>query len=498
MQILPVTIDRTSAEPLQRQLRRALIAAIHEGKLVPGQKMISSRALAQKLGVARNTATAVYDELVARGYLEAQPRRGCFVAARGQGGARPVQNASVVDWQARVAAHPSRLNHIRKPMNWQDYSHPFIFGQVDPGLFPLNAWRACSRDALGRASANWWAADRAVEDDPMLIEQIRTRILPERGIYARPEEILITLGAQEGFYLMAQLLAGPGRKVGCEMPGYPDARFILELSGAEIVPLPIDTGGARIAPGSGLDLAVLTPGAQCPTMLVMPEPRRDEILARASQDDFVILEDDYEGEVSFSPDLSLKSRDRDGRVIYLGTLSKVLAPGVRVGFLVAPEPLVTEARWLRRLVHRSAPLNNQRTAAIFLAEGHYMALVRKLRAAHAERWYRVMEHLPRLMPSFRLPDPCHGGSSIWLECPEGVDGRALLSEALAEGVLFESGDPFVHADQAGRFLRLGLSLIETEAIVPGLRKLGQIAERLAGSGSIECGALAPPGRHAAR
>lgn len=483
MQTLPVTIDRTSAEPLQRQLRRALIAAIHEGKLLPGQKMISSRALAQKLGIARNTATAVYDELVARGYLEAQPRRGCFVATRGAGLVRPAANLSVVDWGTRIGAHPSRLNHIRKPMNWKDYPYPFIFGQVDPRLFPLAAWRACSRDALGRASADWWAADRAVDDDPMLIEQIRTRILPERGIFARPEEILVTLGAQEGFYLIAQLLAGPGKRVGCELPGYPDSRFIFALSGAAITALPIDGKGARIAPGLGLDLAVLTPGAHCPSMLVMPDPRRDEILARASQDDFLIVEDDYEGEFSFGPDLSLKSRDRDGRVIYLGTLSKVLAPGVRLGFLVAPEPLVTEARWLRRLVHRSAPLNNQRTAAIFLAEGHYRTLVRQLRAAHAERWYRAMEHLPALLPGFGLPEPCHGGSGLWLECPAAVDGRALIAAALAEGVLMESGDPFVSPEQAGRFLRLGLSLIETGAIVPGLRRLGEIADRLAGQGA---------------
>uniref|UniRef100_UPI0023A8B489 class I tRNA ligase family protein n=1 Tax=Thioclava electrotropha TaxID=1549850 RepID=UPI0023A8B489 len=180
MDRLPVSIDRNSPEPLQSQLRQALIAAIHAGKMAPGQKVLSSRALAEKLGIARNTATAVYDELVARSYLEAQPRRGLFVATRGQGKGQSVAGASVVDWQARIGVTPSKLNHIRKPLNWQDYPYPFIFGQVDPRLFPLNAWRNSSRDTLGRASLDWWAADRAVDDDPMLIEQIRTRILPER------------------------------------------------------------------------------------------------------------------------------------------------------------------------------------------------------------------------------------------------------------------------------------------------------------------------------
>ncbi|MBU2865479.1 PLP-dependent aminotransferase family protein [Pacificibacter marinus] len=479
MQKLPFSIDRNSAEPLQRQLRRAFIDAIHDGQMVVGQKIPSSRALAEQLGIARNTATAVYDELIARGYLESQARRGCFVSARGAEQDENTAKPSTLDWNARMRVHPSRFNHIRKPLNWKDYSYPFIYGQVDPRLFPVNAWRAASRDTLGRASIDWWAADRAVDDDPMLIEQIRTRILPDRGIYARPEEILITLGAQEGFYLLARMLSGPGARVGCEDPGYPDSRFIYELYGGQSVPLPIDAQGARIAPGLGLDVALLTPGAQCPTMTLMTDARRDQILNLAAQEDFLIVEDDYEGEVSFARDTALKARDKDGRVLYLGTLSKVLAPGVRLGFMVAPPEVVQEARWLRRLMHRSVPLNNQRAAAIFLAEGHYLALVRKLRKVHAERWYRVMEHIDTLMPGFKVPDPCQGGASVWLECPEGVDGRDLMREAMKAGVLFESGDPFVRSEDAGRFLRLGLSLIETDAIVPGMRVLGEVAARLA-------------------
>lgn len=273
MNPLPVSIDRTSSEPLQRQLRRALITAIHDGRLQPGQKVLSSRALADKLGIARNSATAVYDELIARGYLESRPRRGCFVAVRGPGADQRSSTSSVVDWQARMVRHPSRLPHIRKPQNWHDYRYPFVFGQVDRQIFPLTAWREASRDMLGRTALDWWSADRAVDDDPMLVEQIRTRILPECGIYARPEEILVTLGAQEGFFLLAELLTGPGSRVGCEMPGYPDARFIFESTGATTVPLPLDAQGARIDPGTGIELALLTPGSQCPTMTVMPTAR---------------------------------------------------------------------------------------------------------------------------------------------------------------------------------------------------------------------------------
>ncbi|WP_251363677.1 PLP-dependent aminotransferase family protein [Epibacterium ulvae] len=460
-------------------MRRALISAIATGQLAPGQKVQSTRMFADKLGIARNTVAAVFEELAMRGYLEAKPRRGYYISTDLPTGKPQSEAASELDWNSRLLHHPSQLNHIRKPLNWQDYKYPFAYGQVDPSLFPLNAWRASSRDMLGRAAVSWWGADRAIDDDPMLIKQIQTQILPDRGIYARPEEIIVTLGAQEGLYLISQLLAGPGKRVGCEVPGYPDSSFIFDLSGSEVTPLAIDKQGAVIPPNSGLDLAVLTPGAHCPSMTVMSGKRRDQVLNAARQDDFLVVEDDYEGDVSFVKDLALKSRDKDGRVLYLGTLSKILAPGVRLGYLVAPEPVIQEARWLRRLIHRSAPLNNQRAAAIFLAEGHYHALVRKLRTSHQDRWERVMENLPKLMPGFRTPDPCHCGRSVWLECPDGVDARDLFTAAGKAGITFESGDPFVPPDQAGRFLRLGLSVINTDLIVPGMKKLGEIADNLA-------------------
>ncbi|WP_339108283.1 PLP-dependent aminotransferase family protein [Thioclava sp. GXIMD4216] len=472
---LGLTLDRSSTDPLQRQLRQGIITAIEQGRLRPAQKMPGSRSLAQSLGVARNTVTLAYDELVARGYLEAQPKRGVFVAVRAQ----PMPETAAqgaIHWASRLRARPSAFEQIRKMTNWADYPYPFIYGQVDPTLFPIQAWRVCSRDMMGRSALDWWSADRAVDDDPMLIEQIRTRILPARGIFARPEEILITLGAQEGLYLAARLLAGEGARVGLERPGYPDARFIFGLTGAEPVDLGVDAEGA--APVSGLDLAVLTPASHCPTMTVMSSARRADWLDRASDEDFLILEDDYEGELALARGPALKSQDRAGRVIYLGTMSKILAPGVRLGFMVAPEGFVHEARWMRRLLHRSAPLNNQRTAAIFLAEGHYLALMRRLREAHAERWYQVIDRLPQDLAGFRAPDPCHGGSSLWLKLPEGMDNAALLQGALARGVAFELGDPFTGAEGAGRYIRLGLSCIRTEAVRPGLKLLGQVAEAL--------------------
>ena len=468
---------RESGQTIQGALRQSIIGAIGDGRLSAGQQMPPSRALAEQVGVARNTIIAVYEELVARGYLVSTQRRGYFVendasrlAVNENVAGAPARSQTA--WQDRFAIAPADWRNISKPTNWQDYRYPFIYGQVDPELFPIAVWRACSRDALGRSAVNYWAADHAIDDDPLLIEQICRQILPQHGVFARPEEVLVTLGSQHGLYLLSQLLVRPGETVGIEDPGYTDARNIFALSRGQVRNIPVDGEGLRLGPWlEGLRYLVVTPAHQCPTMVTMPNARRQALLDWAAAADAVLIEDDYEGETRFEANMpALKSMDRDGRVIYLGTLSKVLAPGVRIGFMVAPEPVVREARALRRLMHRCAPLNNQRTAAIFLAEGHCQGLTRTLRNALRERWEAVCAATAADLPDFHRSQSS-GGSSIWLRCPTDIDPQALLAEARRHGVLFEPGDPFFADAPPGGHIRLGLSSIPAGRIPDGIRAL---------------------------
>ena len=475
---LSLSLD-ASAGTLQVQLRHALVAAIDQQRLLSGQKLPPSRALAQQLGIARNTVTAVYEDLAVKGYIVARERTGFFVGERPEGAAPVAEPTGSIDWNRKFVISPSTLRHIRKPANWQSYRYPFIYGQVDPTLFPIGVWRACSRDALGRAAIDYWAADRAVEDDPLFVEQICRQLLPARGILARPEEVMITLGAQHGIYLIAQLFLRPGLEVGVEEPGYPDARNIFLNAGAAMRPLPVDADGANVARApSSLTLAMVTPTCQCPTTVSMSQARRLELLEFARRTDTILIEDDYEGETASGPNNpALKSMDRDGRVIYLGTLSKVLAPGVRLGYLVAPASVIAEAKALRRLMHRSAPLNNQRTAAIFLADGHYRGLAKVLRTTLTERRSELERCLDDFLPGFERPDSGQG-SCVWLKCPPGVDGRALVRLCEDEGVMIESGDPFVSPQQAGRYVRLGISSIDVRLIEPGIKAMAQAVANL--------------------
>jgi len=469
-----------AGEPLQAALRHRIVGAIVQGMLSPGQRMPSSRLLAAQLRIARNTVVAVYDELAERGILEASPRRGLFVAAQPALLCGDLAESTTTDLMRRLNVRPSMQRNIVKPTDWQSFPYPFVYGQVDPLLFPLADWRACSRLALGRASVNWWAADHATADDPMLIEQIRRHVLPARGLHVRPEQVLITIGSQHGIHLLLRLFGGPGRVVGIEDPGYPDARNMAEMDGATVRLLPVDDQGVEVGAAlANVDLAIVTPAHHCPTMVVMPIERRHALLRRAERDDAILVEDDYEAASDTSDALpAIAAMDRQGRVLYLGSFSKVLAPGMRLGFMVGPAPVIAEARALRRLMHRSVPLNNQRTAAVFMAEGHYGRLRRRLAESLTEKRLVVRLALSRHLPGF-TQGPETTGSAIWLRCPDGMGGAALALAARAQGVVIEIGEPFFADPRDGRpYIRLGLASIATDAIFPGIMALARAAANL--------------------
>jgi len=293
-----------------------------------------------------------------------------------------------------------------------------------------------------------------------------------------PDEILVTVGAQQALFLLAALLTGPDATVGVENPGYPDARNIFAAHRARVVPLPLDRDGLALSPAlDGCDYVYLTPSHQCPTNVTMPLARRFALLDWADARDRVLIEDDYETELGFSgrAQPALKSLDRGGRVLYVGSLSKTLAPGIRMGYIVGSRDLIREARALRRLMLRHPPANNARTVALFLAMGHHDALLRRLNAAYVERSTLLAAALAAHLPvvAFRIVG---GASSCWLEFPDGVDTRRLADAALRHGALIEPGDVFFTADPATgavptRFARLGFAAIPKERIDDGIRAL---------------------------
>jgi len=431
---------------LQAQVREMLVSAILSRRLAPGEAVPSSRSMATQLGVSRNTVTLAYQALVADGYLEGRDRSGYFVGIHAPAGevgiAEAVPDDSVVDWVARMGAWSPGGPRVEKPLNWREYRFPFVYGQADPKLFNHSDWRDCARQALGLRNFEAMAGDKGRADDPLLVDYIR------------------------------------------EDPTYPDLRDTLLSLGANVSVLPVDEHGMPVDERlAEADVVFVTPSHHAPTTATMPLERRRALLAAAEKYDFVIVEDDYDFEMGFlqPPAPALKSLDPHGRVIYIGSFSKSLFPGLRLGYLVAPEPVIWQARELRALMLRHLPGHTQRTAAYFLALGHHDALIRRLRSAFAERRTAMQGALEAAgLDGARAPR--FGGASFWTAAPAGIDTAVLAERLRARSVLIEPGAPFF-ADRSlsgherpANYMRLAYSSIESEKIDEGI---GIIADEIA-------------------
>ena len=468
-----------SSGTLQGRIRAMVVEGILSGRLRPGEKMPSSRGLAEHLGVSRITVTLAYSDLVSSDYLMARGRSGYYVSETAprapQFPQSPARDESV-DFAALTGARYSRLARVIKPEDWERYPYPFIYGQADVALFDHQNWRQCALRALGKRDFAALTSDYYERDDPVLIEHVLRTILPRRGIAARAEEVLLTLGAQNALWMAAQVLLGPGKRAAIENPGYAGLRAILEPSGAEILPVDVDEYGLppeRLP--AGADVVFTTPSHQCPTNATMPVARRAGLIEAAAERGFVIVEDDYEFEMSFLKPVApaLKSLDREGRVIYAGSFSKSIFPGLRLGYLVASPSFIAEARALRAVVLRHPPGHIQRTVAYFLADGHYDALVNRMKTAYRRR-RQVMEEAIAEQGLMVAGQGGFGGSSFWMRAPEAVDTEDLALRLRAQGVLIEAGRAFFHPARLSRnFYRLAYSSITPARIPEGIARIAR-------------------------
>jgi GntR family transcriptional regulator / MocR family aminotransferase len=471
-----------SSSTLQGRVKEMMVYSILMGLVPAGTKVPTSRALAIALGLSRNTVSLALQVLVDKGFLIASPRSGLVVNGDillGQAVQSLPQAATPtgMQWGARLVSQVGQQRNIVKPANWQDYAYPFVYGQFDASLVPLKDWRACAHQALFVPAVRKWAQDHINRDSEALLDQIQHRLLPARGIIARRDEILVTAGSQMACYLLANVLLDRNTVVGIEDPGYPDARNNFLLRSDHVKALPIDADGLLASRAMGQCAYVyVTPSHQCPTTVTMPLARRQEILALAKKRDMVLFEDDHESELNFSgrPLPALKSLDTDGRVIYLGSLSKTLAHGLRIGYIVAPAELVRELRALRRLIMRHTPANNAHTASLFIAQGHHDAFIRKLNVTYRERRELLNSALAKYLPQFQIT-PSQGGSGAWVKGPEGLNTQLLAESCAARGVLIEPGDIFFNKSSATSqsHLRLGYAAIPANLIDAGVQELAR-------------------------
>ncbi len=482
---MPLVEDTFFLDPnfqgsLQSQIRQIVASAVLSGRLKAGEKLPSSRGLAEHLGISRITVTLAYHELVADDFITSKGRSGYFVSETAPTAMNyPLDGQDyqdTVDWDAKFQRRFTGGKTIEKVMNWQSYEYPFMWGQPDPHLFNQAHWRLCALQALGKREFDSLTSDYAGHDDPELINFIANHTLPRRGILAKPEQILVTVGAQNAMWMAAQILLDENSTASFEDPGYHGIREVIRHTGCKHDPVQIDDDGLPpdlLSPQT--DVVFTTPSHQCPTTTTMPMERRYELLRLAKEHDFLIVEDDYEFEMSFlkAPFPALKSLDKDGRVIYVGSFSKSLFPGLRLGYLVGSEKFIEQARAMRLASMRHPPGLMQRTTAYFLGLGHYDAMIKRMRVAFEKRRKVTIEALAKTELKV-AGSAFFGGSGFWVEAPEHIDSRLLAKKLTNDGVLIEPGSAFFYRDGAPvNFFRLAYSSIAQEKIPEGIARIAR-------------------------
>ncbi|MBM6588441.1 PLP-dependent aminotransferase family protein [Brevibacterium sp. RIT 803] len=475
----PIEISLESDEPLYRQLRRALEHQILSGVLNPDVALPSSRALSHELGLSRNTVNAAIQELVATGLIEARPRSGHFInTTLLNNGSKKLDRARLsdgsIDWESKIRAIPDRnLPEITKTKNWQSYPYPFVAGQVDPDEFPRLAWARALRTAMDPEHLPFSVRDAIDEDDPLLTGLLCHRVLPSRGIHVSPENVLITAGSQQGLDLLAQLLVGPDTTVGVEDPGYVDAKHAFTRVGGQLVPLSVDAQG-MVPPWKPLDIVYVTPSHHSPTNVTLDPSRRLQLLTRMRETNSLIIEDDYDSEFRYrgKPTPALKALPHSDHVIYLGSFSKFLAPGLRLGYIVAEPELIERMRTHRRYSIRHVPGHTQRAMALLIDSGQFHRTISRRRTQLRKKWETLTSALEEHLP-WAVPFPA-GGVSVWIQAPPQLNCRELAEECLRRGVVIEPGDPFFLSPEDNlNFFRLGFAAIDLDSIEPGVLLLSE-------------------------
>ena len=474
---------------LQSRIQQIIARGILSGRFRKGEKLPSTRKLAKHLKISRITVTLAYTELQSNDYLSSKGRSGFFVSANAPEAPqfeiiKSQSSDNPVDWNKALGQRFSGKFLSEKRSDWAGYRYPFIYGQVDANLFDHANWRLCALQALGAKDFRSMTSDFYDQDDPKLLEFVARHTLPRRGIIATENEILITLGAQNALWLSTQILLTQRRKAIIENPCYPALLDILSQSRCNIEAVDVDDQGLppeKLA--DDINVIFTTPSHHCPTAATMPLSRRKRLLAKAQELDAIIVEDDYEFEMSFlEPALpALKSLDNDGRVIYVGSFSKSLFPGMRLGYLVGPAPFIKEARALRASVFRHPPGHIQRTAAYFLSLGHYDALIKRMSKQYEERYLEMEKSLTKF--DLKIAGKAqHGGSSFWVETPKCTNAVKLAQKLLEMDVVIEPGDPFfVGENHPKNFIRLAYSSISTNKIAEGVEL---IAKAISDTGPI--------------
>jgi GntR family transcriptional regulator/MocR family aminotransferase len=481
---LPLRIPAHGAGQRLRSLHQQLRQAILEGRLKPGVRLPSTRALAVAHQLARNTVVAAYEMLLSEGYLESRRGSGTVVA---QLAARPLT--------ARATASPSRQRrrlerHWRRatvlPPPWPAPEPPYAFrlGVPDLTAFPYATWRRLRARAERQLRSGAFAAD-----DPQGLHALREGIARHvsftRAVACTAKEVIVAAGAQQAFDLLARVLTtARGETVACEDPGYPSFRAAFRGAGARLAPVPVDQDGIQVehVPHRARIIYV-TPSHQYPLGGVLTAARRAALLGFAERHGAVIIEDDYDSEFRYThrPLDALQTLDRAGCVFYVGTFSKSLLPDLRIGYIVAPEWAVSALTAAKQAVDGGSSTLTQATLADLIFGGHLARYVRRMRRIYEGRRAAVLAALTGDLAHWLTPLPSAAGLHIAALLRPGLPEATIVARARELEVSVHSLGPYFASRPSASALLFGYGNLEEPGIREGLRRLVKVMARLRGA-----------------
>ncbi|NWE75062.1 MocR-like pyridoxine biosynthesis transcription factor PdxR [Pseudomonas yamanorum] len=452
-------LDAGASEPIYRQLYWRFRSAIADGLLKPGERIPAARALAKELGLARGTIDTAYSLLAAEGYIQARGQAGTVVAEG--------IKASLPERPTAISDH----NAVRQ----KAAVLPFQMGLPALDAFPRKIWSKIAARCV-RATQVADMANPCVYGLNSLRTAIASYLQVARGIHCSPAQVFVTSGYRNTLGLIAHALLEPGDRVLVEDPGYLFTRPLLDYLNIKAIPVPVDQDGMQVSQavqqGKGARAVVVTPAHQSPLCVSLSLPRRLELLDWASRQQAWIIEDDYDGEYRYvsRPLPALKSLDRDGRVLYAGTFSKVLFPGIRLAYLVVPDAQVERFEHVSQTFLGGCPELTQAIVATFMAEGHFARHIQRMRKLYGERREATARGLRKALGEQISIDAQPGGMHLILRLNAQQSDRLCVERLAQAGIYAEALSDWNIQGQTGPGLLLGFANIESEAVAEALGK----------------------------
>ena len=464
--------------PLFRQVYLRLREAILAGALQSGERLPSTRDMAEQLGISRTVVLLAFEQLLAEGFAVGRHGSGTYVASNvSEGRSRTPENSTSVRlsrFGAAAASAWSRMNFSRRRM--RKFPYDFAYGRSDVEIFPFEMWRRILLRNSRKAPVSeldYGPAGGSVT----LQEAICSHLRRSRAVACDPDQVIVVNGSQQALDLIARVLIERDDRVVIEDPAYQGASEVLRASGARLLPLSVDRDGldpAKLPPQARI--AFVTPSHQFPTGAILPLARRLVLLQWAERANATIVEDDYDGEFRYEgqPLESLQGLDRQGRVIYIGTFSRTVFSALRIGYLIAPRKLITAFTAAKWLCDRHTPALEQRALAEFISSGMYERYLRRVRRRNTARRQALLESIEEYLGDRVKITGDGAGAHVVLWPKHRITEQQVIATAAARGVGVYAISPYFLKKPGRTGILLGYSRMTEKGIREGIRRLGEV------------------------